>query len=335
MRRSYTPPEHPRKASFVLQYRTFRNYDPPHLMEVWNESLSGRGAVRLRHASRLDHYIFSKPYFDPAGVILAFDGDQCVGFAHAGFGPNDLETSLDPQQGVICLVCVRPSHRRRGIGSELLHRCEEYLKAAGVRSLHAGPLRPLGPFYFGLLGGSDLAGFLDSEPSCGPFLAKHGYEATATRLVLQRQMIQPLAVDGRFPALRQQFEVTVTTQHRAASWWQECILGPVEVIEFRLDDRKNGQSVARTTIWEMEEFSWRWNAPSVGLLDVQVVEGRRRQGLARFLLWNILRYLQDNFFGIVEVHADQHNEAALKLFQGLGFKPVDVGRHFIKTSSAC
>jgi ribosomal protein S18 acetylase RimI-like enzyme len=146
-------------------------------------------------------------------------------------------------------------------------------------------------------------------------------------------MMQPLqTADGRFPALRQQYEVSVSAQLGPATWWQEAVLGPVELIEFRLDDRHTGQLVARTRVWEMEGFSWRWNLPSVGLYDVEVCEGQRRKGLAKFLLWNLLRYLQDQFFGLVEVHAGGQNEAALKLFQALGFKPVDVGKLFRKQS---
>jgi GNAT superfamily N-acetyltransferase len=153
-----------------------------------------------------------------------------------------------------------------------------------------------------------------------------------TRLVLQRQMLQPLNLaDGRFPTLRQQFEVSVNSQPGPAPWWQECVQGPIELIEFRLDDKQTGQPWARTSVWDMEGFSWRWNQPAVGLVDVQVLPDRRRRGLAKFLLFNLLRYLQDQFFGAVEVHAEPKNEPAIKLFQGLGFRPVDVGKLYLKS----
>src|SRR5437763_14830150 len=100
----------------VIDYRGFRNNDPPGLMEIWNEVFTGRGAVRLRHSSPLETHAFAKPYFDPAGVIVALDEGQRVGFAHAGFGPADNESALSRATGVTCLIGVRPSHQRRGIG---------------------------------------------------------------------------------------------------------------------------------------------------------------------------------------------------------------------------
>ena len=39
--------------------------------------------------------------------------------------------AADPTVGVICLLAVMPTHRRQGIGSELLEREEEYLRKQG------------------------------------------------------------------------------------------------------------------------------------------------------------------------------------------------------------
>jgi ribosomal protein S18 acetylase RimI-like enzyme len=315
----------------VLTYRRFRNDDPPKLVEIWNEVFTGRGAVRLRHSSPLDNYVLAKPYFDPNGLIVAQDNQLCVGFAHAGFGPNAAQTALSREAGVTCLVCVRPAYRRRGIGSKLLQRSEDYLKRAGAGTLYAGPLKPMNPFYLGLYGGSELPGFLASDPAAEPFLLRHGYQVHDTVLVLQRQLIKPVnVIDVRFTMLRQQYEVVVAPVTGITSWWQECVLGPLELIEFRLEEKPSGRAAARCRVWEMEGFSWRWNLPAVGIVEVEVREDVRRRGLAKFLLVQILRYLQDQFFGVAEIHVRQNNEPALRLFQGLGFDQVDIGRSYRK-----
>src|ERR671923_2100899 len=70
----------------VVQYRNYRNDDPPGLVEIWNETFLGRGCVQLRHGAALERFIFAKPYFEPAGLMVALDGPVRVGFAHAGFG---------------------------------------------------------------------------------------------------------------------------------------------------------------------------------------------------------------------------------------------------------
>ena len=80
----------------------------------------------------------------------------------------------------------------------------------------------------------------------------------------------------------------------------------------------------------MEGLSWRWGAPSVGVVDLFVHEPFRRQGLAKLLLANVLQYLQDQYFAIVEVHVGEIDQPALALFRGLGFEPVDAGSSYHK-----
>jgi ribosomal protein S18 acetylase RimI-like enzyme len=315
----------------VVHYRSFRNDDPPRLADVWNEALAGRGAVKLRHCSPLDNYLLAKPYFDRNGLIVAEEEGTCLGFGHAGFGPNAAETALSYETGITCLLAVRPKYQHRGIGTELLRRCEAYLTAAGARSLFAGAMRPLSPFYLGLYGGSDLPGFLGSDAAAQPFLIRNGYRVHETNYVFHRQLTKPVTVaDGRFAAIRRQYDVVVAPLTGIASWWQECVLGPLELIEFRLEDQQTRQVAARVRAWEMEGFSWRWNLPAVGLVDIWVRPELRRQALAKFLLWRILLYLQEQYFLLTEVQAVQSNAAAIGLYQGLGFEQVDTGRVYQK-----
>src|SRR5262249_55928623 len=163
-------------------------------VDIWNEVFTGRGAVRLRHSSPLDNYILAKPYFDPNGLIVAQENQICVGFVHAGFGPNPAQTALSPEAGVACRARVRPAYRPRGDGTRLLHRAEEYLKRAGAGTLYAGRLKPMIPFSRGLYGGSELPGFLASDATAEPFLLHHGYQVHDSVLVLQRQLIKPVNV---------------------------------------------------------------------------------------------------------------------------------------------
>jgi ribosomal protein S18 acetylase RimI-like enzyme len=315
----------------VVQYRSFRNTDPPHLVEIWNESFNGRGFVHLRHSNPLERHAFAKPYFDPAGLIIAEDNQRLVGFAHAGFGPNLRETALSTRAGVTCLLAVRPPLRRHGIGSELLNRCEAYLRERGAREFYAGPMRPLTPFYFGLYGGCDLAGFLDSDTEAGPFLLKHGYRPEESQLIFQRRLDEPLAIaDARFSTFRRRYDLKVLPRIALGTWWQECVLGLTEPVEFRLEEKGTTRPVARAIAWEMEGYSWRWNQPAVGLLDVQVAEGLRRQGVGKFLLTQIMRYLQDQFFGVAEIHAPESNATGVAFLNSLGFEQVDTGRLYKK-----
>ena len=318
----------------MIDYRTFRNADPPGLVEVWNSAFTGRGAVHLQNPTWMEYFLFAKPYFDPDGLIVACDDHKIVGFAWAGCGPNDTDSALDPRSGVLCLLGVLPSHRRQGIGSELLRRAETFLRRRGGADLFAGPMYPLNPYTFGLYGGSGSSGFLDSDVLARPFLEHRGYALEKTCLVFQCRMQQALSItDGRFAAHRLRFEIHANP-FQGTTWWQECVLGPIELHEYRLQDKLTARTVARALMWEMETYINRWGEHAIGISDIVVPEEMRRQGLAKFLLAQILRYLQDQFFTAVEIQAGADNTAAVNLLRSLGFNQVDTG-HIFRKSSEC
>jgi ribosomal protein S18 acetylase RimI-like enzyme len=311
----------------VLSYRTFRNTDPPLLVQVWNDSLTGRGAVQLMGTSPLEYQVFSKPYFDPAGLILAEDEGKVVGFAHAGLCPNEQESGLSPMTGVICVVAVRPSHRRQGIGTELVRRCEQYLLDRGGQLMFAGPRYPHNPFYFGLYGGSGLPGFLISDTLAEPFFQHLGYTACGTTLVFHRGLQDSMKlIDPRFMEFRQRFEIHAGAARARATWWQNAVLGMIEPMEFFLHDKSANVYVAEAMLGDMEGFSWRWNQPAIGINSFEVEAKHRRQGLGKFFLAQLLRYFQDQCFLVAEVQLDESNAPAIEMCQAVGFDQVDVGK---------
>jgi len=320
----------------VTQFRSFRNTDPPGLVEVWNDALTGRGAVRLRNSSPLERCTLSKLHFDPEGLILAIDegADRCVGFVHAGFGTNAAGEALDHQSGVTCVLAVHTTHRRRGIGSELLRLSEEYLRGRGARKLYAGPLAPVNPFYFGLYGGCELPGFLASDTFAEPFLVKHGYRATRTVQVLHRRVSEPIKVfDPRFVGHRQRFEFGEDPLARLGSWWQYNLFNGTESRVFTLLDRADNTYAALATVWEMDGFSFRWNQPAAGVAEWFVRPELRGQGIGKFLMSQVLRRAQEELVEVVEVQIESTNQIALQLCQALGFEQVDTGRLYVKQLS--
>jgi ribosomal protein S18 acetylase RimI-like enzyme len=301
------------------------------LVDLWNEVMTGRGGFELRNPTALERWIFSKPYFDPNGLVVAEENGRLVGFAHAGFGPNEDHTWLSPDIGILCAIAVRPSHRRRGIGSELLRFSEDYLFELGAQQICAGPQRPYNPFYFGLYGGADSPGFLTSDADAAAFLEYHGYAGWNTCLVMQRKLTgAPDITDPRFATIRRRYDLKMMPRSYVESWWRECMLGLLEPVEFRLEDKLSSTPVARALVWEMEGFSWRWGVLSAGVMDLQVSATLRRQGLAKYLMAQLMKYLQDNYFGLVEVQVPERNQAAVSLYRSLGFEQVDAGRIYQK-----
>jgi ribosomal protein S18 acetylase RimI-like enzyme len=323
------PATAPPQGTFVIEYRAFRNTDPPALVNVWNDALTGRGSVRLRNSSPLERWVFSKLYFDPAGLIVAVADGRLVGFVHAGLGVNAAGTALDPQTGVTCLLAVHPNFRRQGIGSELLRRSEEYLRARGAQRLYAGSLAPWNPFYFGVYGGSDVPGILASDPEAEAFLVKRGYTpGRAVRVVHRRVDLPVKGFDARFPALRQRYELMEDFASRLGSWWQYCQFNGTEPRVFLLADRANGERVAQAIVWDMEGFSHRWNVPALGVLDWQVRPELQRQGLGKFFLAQLIRKAQEELAEVMELQVPADNAPAWKVCQALGYQQVDVGRTY-------
>ena len=131
---------------------------------------------------------------------------------------------------------------------------------------------------------------------------------------------------------RRRFELVAQPRRGAGTWWQESVLGPIELLDVLLRDKASGEVAARAAAWEMLGFCQRWGAPAVGIIDLAVPEPLRRQGLAKFVLVHLLRHVQEQFFSLVEVQANERNEAALRLYRSLGFEQVDTGRVYRRAS---
>src|SRR5262249_27072842 len=160
-------------------------------------------------------------------------------------------------------------YRRRGVGTELLRRSEAYLAGRGAATIHAGPMRPNNPFYLGLYGGSDSAGFLVSDADAEPFLLRPGYLRTDGCRVHTRRLDDPVNVtDPRCLAIRRLYELVAQPRRGTASWWQEAVLGPIELLDVLLRDKAGGEVAARAAAWEMLGFCQRWGAPAVGITDL-------------------------------------------------------------------
>ncbi|MBN9518015.1 GNAT family N-acetyltransferase [bacterium] len=318
----------------MTTYRRFRNTDPPALADVWNEAHTARGAYPLRTPALLERWVFSKPYFDPDGLVVAVDEatGRVEGYALAGFAPAAELDALNFAEGVICSVAVRPSVRRKGVGRGLVGACEQYLIRKGARTLRAGPVWPQCPFGFGLYGGTSAPGFLASDPDADPFFRALGYEPAGQTLVFQKKLDQPLALaDNRFGMLRRRYETQVLRAAAVQSWWHDAVWGTLEPVEFRLVDKlANNFPAARAVVWELEGYGWRWGTPSAGILDIQVRPDLRRQGMAKLLVSQVLRFLQDQFFGVCELHAPVDRGDLVGLCKAATMEQVDVGTSYLK-----
>jgi len=312
-------------------YRTFRNTDPPALAGIWRSRAGQTGLVQPVSVDLFEQSVFGKPHFDYDGLILAFDGDRPVGFAHAAFGPNATQDGIAVDKGVICLVIVRPECREAEVAAGLLERCETYLRRRGARVLYGGAARPLDPFYLGLYGGSELPGVLSCDEVARDLFPSHGYREVDRTLLFRLGLDEFRApVDRRHVQLRRRMIVQVNTDPPARSWWEACTTADFDLTRFEVTRRGTDGVLARATFRGMQPTVNSTPGRVAGLLDVDVAAAHRRSGLASFLLAESLRQLARQGIMIVEAQACRGNPASVALCRKLGMEEIEQGIVFRK-----
>lgn len=315
-----------------IRYRTFRNTDPPHLVDVWRSQPPERALMQPLSIPLVDQLVLAKQYFDPEGVVLAFDGELPVGFAHAAFGPTDDGRRVDTSLGVTHIVMVRPHYQGKGIGRELLARTEDYLRRRGAGVLYAGGVGQLNGFYLGLYGGSELPGVLDSSQRAQRLFQASGYREIDRTIVLQREtMTFRSPIDRRLMALRRTTSLRAEYDPPSPNWWHASTYGAFSIVRYALDLKQpNVVDAATLDCWMMDTFTRSWGVQAAGLFALQVRPELQRQGLGTFLVGEALHQLRSAGIALVEAQTMVHNTPALGLYRKLGFHVVDQGAVYRK-----
>ncbi len=315
----------------MIHYRPFLNTDPPLLAAIWQGCASHRGLAQPMTAVMFEQLVLSKPYFDREGLILALDDERPIGFIHAGFGPSEDENSMSTELGVIVMLLAVPHPEQEAITARLLELAEEYLRQRGAKVIYGGGIHPLTPFYWGLYGGSELPGVLDSDAPTQATLRAANYREIDRTLIFHRELAgyRP-PVDRQHMLIRRTTEVEMVSDPPHRSWWDACTMEPCDRTLFQLRPREGGEPLAWVTFWNVEPFAAPWGVRASGLINLEVAAGHRRKGLAMYLVGEAMRQLQEQSFALVEVQTMHHNSAALALYGKLGFHQVDSGTVYRK-----
>jgi ribosomal protein S18 acetylase RimI-like enzyme len=309
----------------VIEYRCFRNDDPPRLADIWRQADLGPCAMQPMTAAMLESCVFSKPYFDREGLLVAFDGDRAVGFAHAAFGPNADRTAIETTVGATMLVVVVPHGEEAAIAAGLLARCEEYLRRRGARTLLGGGSADICGFYLGLYGGADIPGILASSPGMQRVFQAAGYVPRERISVLRRSL-----TGFRPPVNRLQLAIRRTTSLRVIdeparrSWWEAATTTGIALRRYELlNDRE--EVLGAASFWDVQPLAAAWGVAAAGLLHVGIEGQRRREGLANYLVAEALHELAQEGVTLVETQVVDSNAGAVRLFHKLGFEQADCG----------
>jgi ribosomal protein S18 acetylase RimI-like enzyme len=312
----------------VVAYRRFRNADLPKILRLWNESGLGRGAAQNVSCDEFDGLVTAQPYFDPAGLILATtDNEKVIGFVHAGFVADETKSRLSKKTGIICAIVVDPEYRRQGIGRELMRRVEQYLQNSGAETIFAGAADPRDPFYRGLYGGSEPAGFLESDAAAAPFLAALGYVPVERHLIFQRDLQPggPEVVCVRLINAKRQAKLAAATAYEPKDWWWSTRQGRLDSMQLGLTPKAGGSLIARVCVVGLDLYTSGWNARAIGITGLQVAEVQRRKGFGQLLLDEVCRRVREELIELAEAHVPAADTAGIAVLKSAGFHQVDAG----------
>ncbi|HMB02790.1 MAG TPA: GNAT family N-acetyltransferase [Isosphaeraceae bacterium] len=310
----------------VIHFRPFRNGDPPALAAIWNRGVPEYGAARPLSGHEFDAHVIQKTYFEADGLIVAAREGRIVGFAHAGFGPDDPAGPphhLDRALGTVAMLVVEPGPEDPELERGLIAGVESYLRRRGSTVLFAGGLFPLNPFYWGIYGGSEWAGILQAHDAFHRAVRRAGYMPMSTTVLLEADLSAPEARDPRSTLIRRQARVEITEDALPSHWWEALAIGEFRPTRYRLVAKSDATELARATTWDMSWFGRLDGRARIGLIAVEVAAGHRRKGFGRHLVNEILRQARGQMVAAVAVQTSSTNLPALALYESLGFRRVE------------
>lgn len=311
----------------MFEIRTFRNSDPPGIASVWSSQPPHRGLAQPITPGVLELCVFSKQLFDPEGLLVAERDGQVVGFAHAGFGPDERGESVDTTLGTTHLLMLRADAQDDALADELIARSEAYQKSRGATVHYAGGIRPLDAFYLGLYGGSELPGVLETDTRQATHFERNGYSEAARVVVMQRELARfRFGGPRETRQIKRDTSVEQTFMPPPRHWWEACVTGGQDRLRFGLRQRSTGAEIAHVLFWDIEPLATAWGIPTVGMTDLWVDPAHRRKKAATHLLNEALRLMQRRGAAVVEAQTMAENSGALALYKETGFTTIDQGR---------
>ncbi len=310
----------------MFQFRPFLNTDPPLIVDIWRRQQPLPAVVESLTRDILDRHVLSKQYFDRQGFFLALQGETPVGFVHAGFGPNKDLTDLDRTVGIICQLKIVQGQPVSEISQPLLNLAANYLREQGSTECVAGCLFPYAPFYLGIYGGSRIPGILVEDQTTLAALQEYGFKTAQKIGIFSRKLSDfRIPVDRQLMSVRRQFQTVAEADPLETSWWECCTLGMAERDCFRAVDRSSKEVAASIGFWDIQPLASEWGVAARGIHDMTVQPEQQGKGVEKYLLGEAMKHLSQQGIGVVEAQTALNNNAAVEVFQRLGFEQVDSG----------
>lgn len=310
----------------MIEYRAFRNTDPPYLVDIWQQRAAMDELLRPVTTAVFESQILAKPFFDRLGLIVALQDGRPIGFVHAGFGPTPDGSQLDYITGLICMLRVAPGEACGRVSRELIARAEAYLHSRGARTLQAGAASPRAPYYQGLYGGSLVPGVLATDSPVIDALHLAGYTEIERRVVTRCIVSETHPVVDRATMLaRRGCNVQVMIDPPADSWWDACTGAWQQRFRFTARSRRDGSELVSLTLCQMQVPTGQGGTHVSGISHLRVLADDQREDLLLFVLGEAIRQLRSEGMEAIEAHVRAVQDERVSLLRRLGFQDIADG----------
>ena len=325
----------------MLEIRPFRNYDPSKLVDIWNTAFSnGDESLVQISLDLLFESVLGKLFFDPMGLLIAFDDNKPVGFAHAAFGPNKTGTNVEEATGVISLILIRPSYPNAAELARLfVKRCEEYLVARGAKVIFGGSTQANASYYVGMYGGSEPLGVYNSEEFLINAYQEFGFTSINDTVRFRQDLCQcrPLFTP-KSVVWRRKLEVKFSENFPIQTWFRACTSANFDWISASAILENQTEPLAKLSIRitrPHKTANLAVMAPTIAALThVEVDPMYRQSGVGTFLIGESIRHLvSENRAFMIETVAPDVSGPFAALVRRVGWKEGERGQIFIKILS--
>jgi hypothetical protein len=325
----------------MLTVRSFRNEDPPRLLELWRHTQRCRSELSPLpplSLNQLQAQILGLPMLDHHAVMLAFEDSTPVGYIHTTFAPAQDGHSLDYTTGQICFLCVDSTcFNTSDAAAALIQAGENYLSGLCARTIFGGSPSPSVPFYSAFYSGGEAVGILPSDVTAINAFHKANYQIhqATTWFHFDLRNYTPV-VTAEMVGYYGTIEVEVSEIPKAKTWWEGCMLTNGVWFDATAFFIQTGRPVARLrtritypdTENSLTMYGENWLA---SLMELRVHSDFENIGIERYLLAELIRYLAAQHR---IVHVEAHSAADSPLFvllRSQSWQERDTGSVFIKT----
>jgi ribosomal protein S18 acetylase RimI-like enzyme len=305
-----------------MELRPYRDGDEDPIVGLWNRRVSGCFATGPLTAEVFRADVVGKTYFEPEGLILAFQGPELAAFVHAGFRSLDW-IRPDFTTGTVSMVAAENGALEAGMPA--LAQAVRYLLRRGARQVEAFTIDfPNTPFYNGLYGG-EKAGMDEEHPLGLELMSRGHFKVSNGAMIMLCELQAPETVSAAPEGLELRvgpWDCPLTGRRP-----NECYGIPEDVRRASLRDAA-GAEKAGITFWRLDRHNRATGDRLAVVSHVGCAAELRGTGAAPFLQRSVHRILWEEGARHVGLGAGARNGRAIGFYRKLGYRPLKVAYSF-------